>query len=108
MTLQAATEQYGMYLLPDEQYVRVFTLLRDKMLFTDKRIVFIDHQGATGVKEIIESISLDGIRHNPLPGKRTGTRNSLTRKQGIPYQKTKRPRIGKPWRLSRLQSVQQA
>ena len=61
MTLQAATEQYGMYLLPGEQYVRAFTLLRDKMLFTDRRIVFIDHQGATGVKEIIESINLDGI-----------------------------------------------
>ena len=61
MTTQAATEQYGMYLLQGETYTRAFSLLRDKMLFTDKRIVFIDHQGATGVKTAVDSINLGGI-----------------------------------------------
>ena len=61
MTAQSAHEQYGMYLMQGEQYTRAFALLRDKMLFTDKRIVFIDHQGATGKKTAVESINLDSI-----------------------------------------------
>lgn len=61
LTPEAATQQYGMYLLQGESFTRVFALLRDKMLFTNMRIIFIDHQGATGVKTTVDSINLKGI-----------------------------------------------
>ena len=61
LTVEAATQQYGMYLLQGEVYTRAFALLRDKMLFTNWRIVFIDHQGATGAKVVVDSINLDSI-----------------------------------------------
>ena len=61
MTTSTAYEQYGMYLMQGEQFTRAFALLRDKMLFTDRRIIFVDHQGATGKKAVVESINLDSI-----------------------------------------------
>ena len=45
-----------MYLMHGESISRCFSLLRDKMLFTDKRIIFVDHQGGKGQKVVIETI----------------------------------------------------
>ena len=38
-----------------------FKLIRDALIFTDKRIIFSDKQGATGSKVRIESINLFSI-----------------------------------------------
>ena len=38
-----------------------FKLVRDSLVFTDKRIIFSDKQGATGTKTSIESINLYSI-----------------------------------------------
>ena len=44
LSAESAQQQYGMYLMRGESFTRCFALVRDKMLFTDRRIVFIDHQ----------------------------------------------------------------
>lgn len=59
--LDQANEEYGMYLMNGESFDRCFTLIRDKLLFTNKRILFIDHKGMSGQKAKIESINLDSI-----------------------------------------------
>lgn len=43
MSADAAQKDYGMYLMRGESFTRCFALVRDKMLFTDRRIIFIDH-----------------------------------------------------------------
>lgn len=61
MSLDEALRDYGMYLMRGESFTRCFALVRDKMLFTDRRIVFIDHQGMTGAKAAVVSIDLQSI-----------------------------------------------
>ena len=61
LPVEAIEQQYGMYLMQGERFATGFALLRDKILFTDRRIVFIDHQGATGKKTAVESIYLSSI-----------------------------------------------
>jgi hypothetical protein len=55
------TQKYGQYLVEDEQIEIGFKLIRDAMLITNKRIIDLDHQGATGKKVRIRSIGLDTI-----------------------------------------------
>lgn len=38
-----------------------FKLVRDALIFTDKRLIFTDKQGATGTKMSVVSINLDQI-----------------------------------------------
>lgn len=54
-------QEYGMYLMDGENIVSGFKLIRDALIFTDKRIIFSDKQGATGSKVRIESINLFSI-----------------------------------------------
>ena len=61
LSAESAQQQYGMYLMRGESFTRCFALVRDKMLFTDRRIVFIDHQGMTGAKAAAVSIDLQSI-----------------------------------------------
>ena len=61
MSADAAQRDYGMYLMRGESFTRCFALVRDKMLFTDRRIIFIDHQGMTGTKAAVVSIDLQSI-----------------------------------------------
>ena len=61
LSAESAQQQYGMYLMRGESFTRCFALIRDKMLFTDRRIVFIDHQGMTGTKAAVVSIDLQSI-----------------------------------------------
>ena len=53
--------EYGKYLFGDEQISNGYKLLRDMILFTDIRIIFIDKQGATGKKTSFKSIYLMNI-----------------------------------------------
>ena len=52
---------YGMYLMADERIVRGFKLIRDALIFTNRRIIFTNKQGATGTKMSVSSIYLDSI-----------------------------------------------
>lgn len=61
MSVEEAQRDYGMYLMRGETFTRCFALVRDKMLFTDRRIIFIDHQGMTGTKAAVVSIDLQSI-----------------------------------------------
>ncbi|WP_218775298.1 PH domain-containing protein [Collinsella vaginalis] len=61
MSIEEAQRDYGMYLMRGESITHCFALVRDKMLFTDRRVIFIDHQGMTGTKAAVVSIDLQSI-----------------------------------------------
>ena len=61
VTPESLTQEYGMYLMNDEKINVGFKLVRDVVLFTNKRIIDIDKQGATGKKTRIDTIYLDTI-----------------------------------------------
>lgn len=61
VSVQDLTKQYGNYLMPEEQIHMGFRLVRDTFIVTDGRLIFIDHQGVTGKKTRVASISLDSI-----------------------------------------------
>ena len=54
-------QEFGMYLMDGENIEMGFKLIRDALVFTNKRIIFSDKQGATGAKMRIESINLFSI-----------------------------------------------
>ena len=60
-SIEDATKEYGMYLMNEENIVLGFKLIRDVLLFTDKRIILVDKQGVTGKKTSIVSINLSSI-----------------------------------------------
>ncbi len=61
VSLEKLEEQYGMYLIDGEQIKTGFTLIRDTVIFTDKRIIEIDKQGTTGQKVRVDTIWLDSV-----------------------------------------------
>ena len=58
---ESLTNEYGMYLMEGETIHNGFVLIRDAVLFTDRRIIDIDKQGATGKKVNVTSIYLDSV-----------------------------------------------
>ncbi len=61
VSVEKLTEEYGSYLMSNEAIVTGFVLIRDTVIFTDKRIIDFDKQGATGKKQRVTSIYLDSI-----------------------------------------------
>lgn len=61
VSAEELTKEYGMYLMDDEKITMGFKLVRDSLIFTDKRIIFTDKQGATGTKMSVQSINLFSI-----------------------------------------------
>ena len=61
MDKESMTSEYGMYLMDGEDITVGFKLIRDALIFTNKRIIFTDKQGATGTKMRVESINLFSI-----------------------------------------------
>ncbi len=61
VTPEKLTQDYGMYLMDGEAIHTGFVLVRDVVIFTDRRIIDIDKQGATGQKARVSSIYLDTI-----------------------------------------------
>lgn len=61
VSTEELTNEYGMYLMDGESITLGFKLVRDVLIFTDKRIIFTDKQGATGTKMSIESINLQSV-----------------------------------------------
>lgn len=56
-------KEFGAYLMDGETIQLGFRLVRDVVLFTDKRIVDFDKQGATGQKMRVDSINMSSIIH---------------------------------------------
>ena len=54
-------QDYGAYLIDGETIKTGFVLIRDIVIFSDKRILYFDKQGATGQKMRVISIYLDSI-----------------------------------------------
>ncbi|MFB0957689.1 MAG: PH domain-containing protein [Clostridiaceae bacterium] len=50
-TPETLTKEFGMYLMEGESIHMGFKLIRDVVIFTDRRIIDIDKQGATGKKD---------------------------------------------------------
>lgn len=61
VSAEELTKEYGMYLMDGETITMGFKLVRDSLIFTDKRIIFTDKQGATGTKMSVQSINLFSI-----------------------------------------------
>lgn len=61
MSMDQMRKEYGMYLMEGEEIQVGFKLIRDALIFTDKRIIFTDKQGATGSKMSVKSINLFSI-----------------------------------------------
>ncbi len=54
-------KEYGPYLMNGEKITIGYKLVRDALIFTDKRIIMTDKQGATGTKMRVTSINLRSI-----------------------------------------------
>lgn len=54
-------QDYGAYLIDNEIIKNGFVLIRDVVIFSDKRILYFNKQGATGQKMRVDSIYLDSI-----------------------------------------------
>lgn len=54
-------KEYGAYLMDGESITVGFRLVRDTVIFTDKRIMSFDKQGATGQKMRVSSINLQSV-----------------------------------------------
>lgn len=55
------TAEYGNYLIENEHIESGYKLIRDAIIFTNIRIIFVDKQGATGKKTALKSIFLMSI-----------------------------------------------
>ena len=58
---QKLTTEYQDFLFADEVIMKGYQLIRDALIFTNFRIIFVDKQGATGKKTAFQSIYLDDI-----------------------------------------------
>ena len=58
---EALVAEYGAYLMDGERISVGFKLIRDAVIFTDRRIISIDKQGTTGQKRRINSIYLNSV-----------------------------------------------
>ncbi|MCS4533986.1 PH domain-containing protein [Neisseria montereyensis] len=61
ISLEELEQQFGRYLFEGEKISIGYKLIRDLIVFTDQRILFIDKQGATGKKQSFKSIYLMNI-----------------------------------------------
>ena len=61
LTPGALTKEYGEYLMEGETIQNGFKLVRDVVIFTDRRIIDIDKQGATGKKARVDTIYLNSL-----------------------------------------------
>ncbi|MET2118364.1 PH domain-containing protein [Enterococcus faecium] len=60
-TSEQLTSEYGDYLFEGEEISMGFQLIRDALVFTNYRIIFVDKQGATGKKVSFKTIHLESI-----------------------------------------------
>lgn len=61
VSVDKLNSDYGPYLFDGEKIEMGYSLIRDSIIFTDIRIIFVDRQGATGKKTSFKSIYLSHI-----------------------------------------------
>lgn len=61
MDINEAKKEFGSFLLESEELKAAFKLIRDALIFTDKRLLLFDKQGMTGSKTRVVSIYLESI-----------------------------------------------
>jgi len=59
----AAAQEFGRILSQGERVFAAFEFVRDAMLFTNGRLIFVDKQGVTGKKVEYKSIPYRSISH---------------------------------------------
>jgi hypothetical protein len=59
----AAAQEYGRLLAQGEQIHAAYQLVRDALLFTDRRLIMVDKQGVTGRKIEYHSLLYRSITH---------------------------------------------
>lgn len=59
----AAAQEYGRLLAHGEVVHAAYVLVRDAMVFTDRRLIFVDKQGVTGRKISYHSVPYRAITH---------------------------------------------
>ncbi|MEU0809157.1 PH domain-containing protein [Streptomyces sp. NPDC005970] len=59
----AAQKDYAKLLGQGEQIQAAYQLIRDTILFTDRRLIFVDKQGITGKKVEYHSVPYKSITH---------------------------------------------
>lgn len=61
--VQAIEQEFSMILAETEQIQKVFKVIRDLIVFTNKRLILVDKQGITGKKVEYHSIPYKSITH---------------------------------------------
>lgn len=61
MDTSQLTRDYSGYLMDSETITLGFKLVRDVVLFTDKRVLMFDKQGTTGSKMRVVSVNMEAI-----------------------------------------------
>ena len=61
--LEDAQKEIGDLLVPGEEIDAAFKLVRDMIIFTNRRLIFVDKQGVTGKKTEYHSIPYRAITH---------------------------------------------
>ena len=56
-------KEFARVLAPNEQIDKVYKLIRDMFIFTNKRLILVDKQGITGKKVEYHSIPYKNITH---------------------------------------------
>jgi hypothetical protein len=59
--VQKVEKEFELILAPQEQIEKAFQLIRDLLVFTDKRLVIVDKQGVTGKKVEYRSIPYKSV-----------------------------------------------
>jgi Bacterial PH domain len=57
----ALQAQFAQILTPGEEIQKAYQLIRDMFVFTDKRLIFVNHQGMSGKKVEYQSIPYRSI-----------------------------------------------
>ncbi|WP_047982091.1 PH domain-containing protein [Ornithinibacillus contaminans] len=60
---QTAEKELGQLLSPQEQVEHAYKLIRDLIIFTNRRLILVDKQGVTGKKVAYHSIPYKSITH---------------------------------------------
>ena len=63
VSLESLQQEYGAYFMEGVTVYTGFQLIRDVVIFTNKRIVTFDKQGTTGKKMRVSSIYLSAVIH---------------------------------------------
>ncbi len=61
ITVEQLTKEFGAFLMDGETIQTGFKLVRDAIIFTDRRIIDVDKQGTTGQKASFKTIYIDSI-----------------------------------------------